>query len=613
MCLNNARMIRKSLSNYNAEGLHSSNLCVYISLARIINLSNLLMKNGFLFLICCCCMTALAQEDEVKTLEHPMDVEPVEIIGLNSPYRETNLSITPDGNMLYFMSGRGGQSWSKQDGYTGLDGKPEFDGDIWFSVREDGAWLAPSCVQGVNTSQGEDEPNISPGGQLVAFQSWQSKWRTNGGPYYMARLDGDKWMKAKGLGGGINKFFKDTGFATDGMALSADGRLFLVAAGRDYAGVMNIYASRKGKSGEWSDLKKIALNTGSDERSVFLAADSKTLYFASKGYGGFGGLDIFKTTLNDDGTFGEIFNIGAPFNTSNDDYGFITTASGEEAYFVRNGDIYFADLKNADPEIKPTPTMLIKGTVSTPSGEKLGGALRLRDKKSKKIIATSRSNSISGEYAFSIPNVEGSYELEFKNDSYDLFKQDVSFSGSDKFEEVRTNLTIPDNLKHPEEIKEEIPEVASSDEPATKSEPEAVTQSETKTEDASGATPNEGVARGAVDEPPFIFLFDSGSAKIKEQYKSVLADLARFQKMNLNIVLELNGHTDSIGTNPFNDNLSQRRVDEIYNFLLIHNAWPGRIVRQYFGEVMPAAENDFRAGRELNRRVVLRIIQNLKY
>lgn len=70
-----------------------------------------------------------------------------------------------------------------------------------------------------------------------------------------------------------------------------------------------------------------------EERSIFIAADGKTVYFGSSGYGGFGGLDIFKTTLYDDDSFGEITNIGAPFNTKEHDFGFIIGALGNEVFF----------------------------------------------------------------------------------------------------------------------------------------------------------------------------------------------------------------------------------------------------------------------------------------
>jgi hypothetical protein len=139
-----------------------------------------------------------------------------ELKNLNSPFRETNLSITPNGKYLYFMSDRGGQRWSEKrwDNWS-VERKNQtgpayrFDGDIWYSRRVDGGWSDPVCLgKVINTSNGEDEPNISADGQRVYFQSWDN-WVRRDGPYYMAKLDGAQWGKPVGLGGGITLFFMD--------------------------------------------------------------------------------------------------------------------------------------------------------------------------------------------------------------------------------------------------------------------------------------------------------------------------------------------------------------------------------------------------------------------
>jgi hypothetical protein len=288
---------------------------------------------------------------KVTILEHgdSLVIKPLTV--LNSPYPETNLTITPDGEYLYFTSLRGGQSWSSQ--YMTFQGDSVHDGDIWFAQRIDSQWQAPVCLPyGLNTSQGEDEPNVAADGQGVYFQSWNYLWAQNGGPYYFAtRNDSGEWSPKKGLGGGITEFFKKM-IATDGMSIGPEGKRFLVAAGMEYEGNMDIYMSRRDSIG-WSACKKLAISSPGNERSVFMAADGKTIYFASDGYAGLGGLDIFKTTLSDDNDFGEVINLGAPFNTPDDDYGFVITGDGKEAYFVRDGDIYFVELAKADQGIRP--------------------------------------------------------------------------------------------------------------------------------------------------------------------------------------------------------------------------------------------------------------------
>jgi Mg-chelatase subunit ChlD len=364
--------------------------------------------------------TALSAQRQATLLDHRDRIRTTRLDILNSRMRETNLSITPDGKYLFFMSLRGGQEWSQI--YMLYREEGVYDGDIWYSQKVNGKWTAPKCLPlGINTASGEDEPNISMDGQTVYFQSWNSVWEYTGGPYYRAKRNGSNWSNPVGLGGGITEFFKPgTVPATDGMSISPDEKRFIVAAGPDYDRPMDLYMSRYTPQG-WSYCQKLPISTSGDERSVFLAADGKTLYFASDGYGGFGGLDIFKTTLNPDGTFGEVLNIGAPFNTPSDDYGFILTADGMEGYFVRNGDIYFADLSEADPRIRPGAVRtvhLVQGTVrDSLTWKGLGAELLVMDAYSKRIVQKVQA-SPQGKYSFTLPNQDGVYDLIAVSEGY---------------------------------------------------------------------------------------------------------------------------------------------------------------------------------------------------
>lgn len=361
-----------------------------------------------LFLITSLCFllrpAALLAQRESTILDHRDRIRITRMDVLNSPHRETNLSITPDGKIIYFMSLRGGQEWSWS--YMTYRGDSVFDGDIWYSQKTGTAWARPKCMPyGINTRQGEDEPTVSPDGRTVYYQSWNEFWQFTGGPYYKASREGSSWGRPQGLGGGITEFFKLI-HATDGMSISPDEKRFIVAAGPEYDQPMDLYMSKKSDYG-WSYCQKLGISTPGDERSAFIAADGKTLYFASDGYRGFGGLDIFKTTLNPDGSFGEVINIGAPFNTPADDYGFILTADGNEAYFIRNGDIYFADLTEADVRIKPTTATVahtLTGTVKDSASLKgLTAQITLLDARTKLVIDKTTTNT-AGKYSIQLPN-----------------------------------------------------------------------------------------------------------------------------------------------------------------------------------------------------------------
>ena len=395
---------------------------------------------------------SLLAQRQAKILDHQDRIRITQMHTLNSTYRETNMSITPDGKYLFFMSMRGGQPWSRLQ--MDYKGQRMWDGDIWYSEKRNGRWLPPRCMpSSVNTFSGEDEPTVSIDGNSVYYQSWDDLWEFKGGPYYKAERYGKEWTQAEGLGGGITAFFRMMQ-ATDGMTMSPDEKTFIVAAAREnYDDNMDIYISRKGRYG-WKYCRKLPISTYGDERSVFLAGDGQTLYFASDAYGGLGGLDIYKTTLINDSTMGEVINLGPPFNTPKDDFGFILTADGNEAYFIRNGDIYFADLSEADEKIKPILPedihIVIKGTVKDSlDNQGLQASVILLDSKTKRLIKKVNTSS-SGNYEISLPNKHRTYDQLVFKQGYKKGKKEIKILTSIKDETYYKNFILaPEYLPEP--------------------------------------------------------------------------------------------------------------------------------------------------------------------
>jgi len=302
------------------------------------------MKNLTLFSFMFFQLTVWGQDVKVLTHRQHVKLAPVKV--LNSPFRECNLSVSPDGTSLYFMSTRP-SSVNKIGG----------NGDLYkSSINLRGEWSPPIFMNELNTANGEDEPSLSADGNSIYFQSWNNTWISKNGPYFRAKIEKGTYKEPVGLGGGIAQFFRDmyemySGFGTDGMAISSDGNLFIVACGPDYYEQMDLFYSLN-TEGVWSYPKILGVSTSGDERAVFIAADNSTIYFSSDGYGGFGGLDIYKTTIVD-GKLGEILNLGEPFNTDADDQGFVITKNGNAAFLIRDLDIYYADLSQLSTEMKP--------------------------------------------------------------------------------------------------------------------------------------------------------------------------------------------------------------------------------------------------------------------
>ena len=304
-------------------------------------------KQRPIFFMLMLCGNIIAQEVEI--LKHDKSVKIIELSKLNSPERECNLSILPNGKSIYFMSERQRKNGQGEEG----------NGDIYRSDYVNGAWQKPvELGASINTFSGEDEPTFSQDGTVMFYQSWEGDWKSLGGPYYTARYKNGVWKKTGSMGANINKFFTDKfekryTYATDGMAVSANGQIFIVACGDDYGGPMDLYYSLKTNTG-WTYPTIMSISTEGNERSAFIAGDNRTIYFSSDGMGGFGGLDIFKVCIEKDGKLGKPINIGAPFNTNSDDMGFVAAADGRSAFFIRNLDIYFADITALSEKLKPS-------------------------------------------------------------------------------------------------------------------------------------------------------------------------------------------------------------------------------------------------------------------
>ncbi|MFK7924640.1 MAG: VWA domain-containing protein [Bacteroidia bacterium] len=468
------------------------------------------MKRWFLLIavIFACGNVAFAQK-KATILDHKDRIRISRLEVLNSSARETNLSITPDGRYLYFMSLRGGQPWSRM--YMTFRGDSVYDGDIWYAQKVGGEWQRPRCLPySINTSQGEDEPNVSADGRKVYFQSWNYIWPETGGPYYEVTRDGKSWTSQKGMGGGITEFFHNLS-ATDGMSISPDGKRFIVAAGPDYDDDMDLFMSRKSRYG-WTYCRRLPISTRGNDRSVFIAADGKTIYFASDGYGGFGGLDIFKTTLINDTTFGEVINIGAPFNTPNDDYGFILTGDGNEAYFIRDGDIFFADLKDADPLIKPSApevTLQLSGSVRDKENwEGIQAQILLLDAYTKQVVKRIETDS-RGRYTIELNNKDKLYDQIVTAEGYPQSRKRLSIEKQYADKTISSNFLL-EQEKAPEPIIVEAqPPIVTTPEPEPVKPDPTITQIKTQADPVQPQnTPITQPTPITVESPPDPYSFD---------------------------------------------------------------------------------------------------------
>lgn len=102
--------------------------------------------------------------------------------------------------------------------------------------------------------------------------------------------------------------------------------------------------------------------------------------------------------------------------------------------------------------------------------------------------------------------------------------------------------------------------------------------------------------------------FDVGSATLKPGFRTTLNDVAGSLVQYPNSLIDVYGHTDSTGSDSFNQGLSERRAQTVANYLTSQGVNTARIRWQGFGETMPVADNSTEEGRRVNRRVEIKII-----
>ena len=333
------------------------------------------------------------------------------------------------------------------------------------------------------------------------------------------------------------------------MTLSPDKKKFIVACGADYDGNLDLYISKKEK--QWSYCKKLDISTEGDERSVFIAGDGKTLFFASDSYNGYGGLDIYKTILNKDGTFGKIYNIGKPFNTKDDDYGFIVTAAGLDAYFIREGNIYHADLRKVSKKIKPEPTIIISGKIIDCNSDPTETYIDLYNVDKNKNIMTSKS-SIDGYFSFVF--LEETANFKIISNPASKLNIDTSFfiEKKGKYLEVIVDITACDDLY-------------------------------------------------------LTINFDLDKDIVKNIFFDEIDKFIKKLKLLDNYKLEIIGYTDNKADDDYNMKLGLRRANNVKKYLINNGISKDNIKIATEGEKKPIADNNTEKGAYKNRRVVVLI------
>lgn len=415
----------------------------------------------------------------------------------------------------------------------------------------------------INTPFGnEGAPCLSVNGRTL-YMTFCAMRENGGCDIFVSHKKGNIWSRPAPVKGAINSS------AWEGQPwLSADERTLYFSSNREGGlGGKDIWKSTKQADGSWGDPVNLGptINTPYNEEKPFIHPDRKTLYFSSTGHPGFGQEDFF-ISRKESGKWSKPKNLGYPVNTYGRELGLFVDLPGKKAYYATNGgvannsqDIYVFDLYD---EVKPTTTTYVKGIVKDKrTGKRMPATVEVYDLYTQQLIGTFSTDEEMGDFLVSLPTGKEYAFYAFKKDYMFLSKY---FYLAGDYE--KTDLPIFEVLLKMEKIDQGSKIVLNN------------------------------------------LFFDSGSSKLKPSSVAELNILVSFLKENDNLKVEIGGHTDDIGTEEDNQILSKARAKAVFDYLLSHDIDYVRLSYKGYGESEPIEANSSKEGRAINRRTELKVI-----
>lgn len=478
---------------------------------------------------------------------------------INSADDEYWPSLTVDGQMIIF---------------TRLLGSGNFAGPVPDMLQEDfftsrlidSAWQQSEPVASVNTRDNEGAQSISSDGKLLFFTACGRRDGVGSCDIYFSRNKDGNWSEPRNAGVPVS-----SGTWESQPSISANGKvLYFVSNRKGGKGGMDIWKcdllgfSDKGFP-VWGPPVNLgdSVNTTGNENSPFIHPDNQTLYFASDQWAGLGGYDIFYCRKVNEYAWTKPRNIGYPINSFRDEQGLVVDASGRNAFYSsdRKGsqrrDIYTFELH---PDAQPVPVTYIKGMVTdAATGEPLCASVELVDLQDTTSNSTVESCWEPGQFLVSLP-LGREYAFTVAKEGYLFYSE--NFQLKEKMEYIDPYII---------EIK------------LQKIEPG-----------------NAVVLRNV--------FFKTDSYELLPESMSELDRLTDLLKSNPTIHIALEGHTDNVGSEQYNLNLSESRAQEVHNYLVNNGIAKERISYKGYGFSRPVSENTSPEGRAQNRRTEFRII-----
>ncbi|MDR1783762.1 MAG: OmpA family protein [Dysgonamonadaceae bacterium] len=425
--------------------------------------------------------------------------------------------------MVFTSSRKDTAAYTKSD-VTG------FRNNDFYTVKQDekGQWLKPEKIESeINTEFDEGAGSITPDGSAMYYTYCAEE---DGLPrtadiYKSSRSDA-KWSAGHKV-----EIFKDTLSLAAHPAVGVDGYLYFVSDVKGGYGGKDIWRVPLDKVGQTApENLGPQINTAGDEMFPYMRSDS-VLYFSSDGLPGMGGLDIFKATYSDSlGWKAE--NMKSPINSAGDDFGIVFEGIAEKGFFSSNRN----DSRGADhifSFVYPPVYVYIEGWVLDRDEE-------LIDNAAVRMVGKDGSNQrfiVRADGTYTAELVRGmDYVLMGSAPGYLNQKQTLSVPHSEKSDIFYVDFYLP-----------------------------------------------------SISKPVLIenIFYAFNKADLRPESKEALDELVAMMDDNPNITIELSAHTDRIGSDEYNQDLSLRRAQSVVNYLIASGISKDRMTPAGYGKTMP--------------------------
>jgi OmpA-OmpF porin, OOP family len=357
----------------------------------------------------------------------------------------------------------------------------------------------------------------------------------------------------------ITDFKNDNDYVSFFMANDAKTLLMAIEKPGGY-GLKDLYVSFEQEDGSWSSPKNLGntVNTFGDESGMFLSSDNKTMFYSTDGLPGYGGKDVFVTKRLDDTwtNWSKPKNLGTNVNTPGFENGYVISADGSKAYIASKGKIY--EMPNF---FKPEAVVLVKGKVlDKKTGKPLYADIKYYDLASNVEVGIANTDPKTGEYNIILPSGK-LYSFLGEKGSYYSVSENLDTKDLKEYKEIVKDLYL---------------------------------------------TP---IEKGATIRLNNIF-FETASYTLKKESFNELDRLVKILKDNPGIKIEIGGHTDDVGQDANNLDLSNKRANAVMEYVAAKGIDKLRMQSKGYGETKFLVENTNDENRAINRRVEFTVLEN---